>query len=404
MKKFLMSVCLILGSCSHYRTDSYDEYAEAAQSLYEKQEYQEALAILDQIEAEDLLSSPLVLIQCESLERTKQVPMAKACYEKARALYPHKSVFELKLLGFHIEEDQLEQAQALIAQLESRLGSDQAFLRMKADFAFKSNNWDQASTWLEKSLSIQKNDQDYLNLGKARFLSGKTREARTAFEQITDTGLTPTAARYLAWIYIDAKEQRLANDQIRLLLKHQPEDALTKKLFLRNLTLSQDADRVTLIREYNRQFEDDWGQYNYWKALKEINADQEANDYIAQLWNKNKSEAWVASHYANELAQQNNIAAAQAVLQDTLRVAHKHHRESISYQLAEISSRQELMRNLASIRTHRVERGETLESISAKFYGTKNRWNDILKHNLALIQHPERLKVGTDLTIPGYER
>ncbi len=401
MNWFLTLLFFISVGCSHYRTDHYEEFAQAAQLMYEKKDYAEALVLLEQIENQDLLSSPLVLMQCDSLEQTNSLTKAKDCYLKGKKLYPHKNIFELKLLSFYIEENQLEQAQELMNQLETRIAHDQEFLRLKAAYALKTNNWEQASFHFQKSITVQKNDQDLLALGKAQFLSGKTQEARESFEQISSDEIKAEAARYLAWIYVDAKDQRLANAQIRILLKHQPQDALTKKLFLRNLTLSEHADRVTLIKEYNRQFEDDWGQYHYWKALKEINSHQEANDYLAQLWNKNKSEAWVASHYANELAAQNNIAAAETILKETLQVAHKNHKESINYQLSEISSRQELMRNLASMKTHKVERGETLESISEKFYGTKNRWGDILKHNLDHVKHPNRLKIGTDLTIPG---
>lgn len=401
MTRLLILFFLTSAGCSHYRTDHYEDFAQAAQLQFEKNDYAETLALLEQIESQDLLSSPLVLMQCESFEKMNAMAKAKNCYLKGKKLYPHKNIFELKLLSFHIEENQLEQAQELMTQLEARIAHDQEFLRLKAAFALKTNNWDQASFHLQKSIAVQKNDQDLLALGKAQFLSGKTQEARETFEQITSSEVQAEAARYLAWIYVDAKDQRLANTQIRLLLKHHPQDPLTKKLFLRNLTLSEHADRVTLIKDYNRQFEDDWGQYHYWKALKEINSHQEANDYLAQLWNKNKSEAWVASHYANELAAQNNIAAAETILKETLQVAHKNHKESINYQLSEIVSREELMRNLASIKTHKVERGETLESISEKFYGTKNRWSDILKHNLNHIKHPKRLRVGTDLTIPG---
>jgi LysM repeat protein len=51
-------------------------------------------------------------------------------------------------------------------------------------------------------------------------------------------------------------------------------------------------------------------------------------------------------------------------------------------------------------RTYVVKRGDTLASISRKFYKTSARWKQILRANRDKIDNPENLKVGQTLTIP----
>lgn len=51
-------------------------------------------------------------------------------------------------------------------------------------------------------------------------------------------------------------------------------------------------------------------------------------------------------------------------------------------------------------RSYTVKSGDTLASISRKFYKTSARWKEILKANKDKIDNPENLKVGETLTIP----
>ena len=50
-----------------------------------------------------------------------------------------------------------------------------------------------------------------------------------------------------------------------------------------------------------------------------------------------------------------------------------------------------------------VQGGDTLRSISRKFYKTSRRWRDILDANEKKIDDPENLKAGQTLTIPPNE-
>lgn len=51
-------------------------------------------------------------------------------------------------------------------------------------------------------------------------------------------------------------------------------------------------------------------------------------------------------------------------------------------------------------RTYVVRPGDTLASISRRFYKTSARWKQILQANASKIDNPEKLRVGETLTIP----
>ncbi|MEQ8755213.1 MAG: DUF4157 domain-containing protein [Coleofasciculus sp. G1-WW12-02] len=50
---------------------------------------------------------------------------------------------------------------------------------------------------------------------------------------------------------------------------------------------------------------------------------------------------------------------------------------------------------------HVVMKGETLSSISQKYYGTPNKWNEIFKANKNKIKDPNHIEPGWQLNIPG---
>jgi len=51
-------------------------------------------------------------------------------------------------------------------------------------------------------------------------------------------------------------------------------------------------------------------------------------------------------------------------------------------------------------KTYVVAEGDTLTRISRKFYGTSNRWEDILKANRDILKDEKSLVVGSTLKIP----
>jgi nucleoid-associated protein YgaU len=54
----------------------------------------------------------------------------------------------------------------------------------------------------------------------------------------------------------------------------------------------------------------------------------------------------------------------------------------------------------SGVRTYIVEEGDTLASISRKFYKTSSRWKEILDANKKKIDDPDNLKAGQRLSIP----
>lgn len=54
----------------------------------------------------------------------------------------------------------------------------------------------------------------------------------------------------------------------------------------------------------------------------------------------------------------------------------------------------------ASVRRHTVARGDTLMSISLRYYGTRSRWRDILAANRDVLSSETALQIGMQLKIP----
>lgn len=50
--------------------------------------------------------------------------------------------------------------------------------------------------------------------------------------------------------------------------------------------------------------------------------------------------------------------------------------------------------------THRIEAGDTLSSISRRYYGTPNRWMEIFEANRDRMASPNALRVGEEIRIP----
>ncbi len=53
-----------------------------------------------------------------------------------------------------------------------------------------------------------------------------------------------------------------------------------------------------------------------------------------------------------------------------------------------------------AVRTYETVEGDTLSHISAKFYGTGNRWQAIYEANRSVLASPSLVPVGVTLTIP----
>ena len=64
------------------------------------------------------------------------------------------------------------------------------------------------------------------------------------------------------------------------------------------------------------------------------------------------------------------------------------------------NNEQRTMNNEPAQKIHVVQRGDTLSSISAKYYGSARQWRKILNANRANLPDPNRLIPGSKLVIP----
>ena len=54
----------------------------------------------------------------------------------------------------------------------------------------------------------------------------------------------------------------------------------------------------------------------------------------------------------------------------------------------------------AEMRTHIVQKGDTLQSLALRYYGTRSNWEKIFVANRAVLPSKDQLKVGQQLVIP----
>jgi nucleoid-associated protein YgaU len=51
--------------------------------------------------------------------------------------------------------------------------------------------------------------------------------------------------------------------------------------------------------------------------------------------------------------------------------------------------------------TYVVQKGDTLQKISSKVYGTTKKWKKIFEANKELLKDPDKIKPGQELVIPA---
>lgn len=68
--------------------------------------------------------------------------------------------------------------------------------------------------------------------------------------------------------------------------------------------------------------------------------------------------------------------------------------------VAQAARKDAVKKEAAARRTHTVQPGETLATISKQVYGTTARWKDIFQANRGQIEDANRVRVGTTLEIP----
>ncbi len=71
-----------------------------------------------------------------------------------------------------------------------------------------------------------------------------------------------------------------------------------------------------------------------------------------------------------------------------------------SNEIPATNNEQRTMNTEPSQKVHIVQKGDTLSSISAKYYGSANQWRKIVAANRDILPDPNRLTPGVKLIIP----
>ena len=71
-----------------------------------------------------------------------------------------------------------------------------------------------------------------------------------------------------------------------------------------------------------------------------------------------------------------------------------------SYPAQTYAPREESAQISPATQTYKAQKGDTLQKISQKFYGTTKKWHKIYKANEDTLKSPDRLRPGMTLNIP----
>ncbi|HEX6654806.1 MAG TPA: LysM peptidoglycan-binding domain-containing protein [Candidatus Limnocylindria bacterium] len=57
--------------------------------------------------------------------------------------------------------------------------------------------------------------------------------------------------------------------------------------------------------------------------------------------------------------------------------------------------------SLTTVRTHLIQRGDTLRSLARRFYGDEGLWPVLFEANRKRVAAPEDLRIGTEIVVPA---
>ncbi|MDR2628774.1 MAG: LysM peptidoglycan-binding domain-containing protein [Puniceicoccales bacterium] len=182
---------------------------------------------------------------------------------------------------------------------------------------------------------------------------------------------SPESSLLLGTIYLDKKNDPVT--AIYFLKKYMNECGNTKQ--------TQIAEQ--LIDTAKKEFLKSFPAYN---GIAQNEA--ELMEILKSLKNQNATLRQQMVAYRQKIS---DCEAKINVLQNTLQDANKDKR----------NPRSRLPHSQSEAATiHTVKEGETLSSISDKYYGTSNGWQKIFEANSSILKNPKNLRVGQQLIIP----
>lgn len=397
----------MLVSCSSIAPNQLVDLSRNAHDAHARGDWPESLRSLAVIENTGLLSEADYLLKAQNLIRLERFSEAHGVYHEALERRPHSKKIPFALAQWHFDYGLLEEARLRARDLVQLYPRESHLRKLLAQIYMREEQWRMARVELETALVSSPDDESLsFLLGQTIYKLGSYADAVAPFSRAFEgQEFKDRSAEYLAWIHSELRQPARANPYIRHLFVAKKDGPFTQKLFTKNLLQIPAVDKVSVLKEYNSKFDDDWGKQQYWLALRETGMGDEALDYLAELWNTRPSTYWVASNYARELNSMGRTEVATRVLKRSMLASSGTDTASFEADLSNLSDTKAAapspQRSLAAGGLYRVRPGDTLQLISQRFFGTTKRWRAIAEKNASVLGREGQLRIGSELTIPG---
>ncbi len=402
MLRLLIVTTFFLIGCSSFNPANFNRYVTDANQAFVAGDWEEVLKTIEILEANTYLPDELLVLKARSLRQLEKfdagINVLKASLDKR----PHSETLILEIAQWHIDQDQFLDAKNLMLRLYER-GKPSSATRKLLGFSYMGlNEWARAQLALEPLLNSQDHEAVFW-LGQTYFKQFNYKSAASVFTKtFSSSNFAKRSAQYLAWIYTENKDVKMANKYVRYLIMENSNDEFAQRMNLRNILNLPSADKLTAIKIFNDRFQNDWGQYLYFAELKNADMETEALNFLAESLVRKPDTLWVVSNYSQELIHKGETNIAKDVMNRSLKNFVGPEADVIKSRLAVLEGKSvPVARSIASNSgKYKVKNGDTLQIISQRFFNTTKRWKEILKLNDKLLSHPNALQTGMELLIP----
>ncbi len=451
MNALMFSMLVVLFGCASYDSSRHQSYISQAKILHQNSEWEESNKFLELLEQESILSDDLVGIKVKNFEYLSRPNDGRIVIDHAIARKPHSINFLVLLSNWLLDYGKKEDFLKINSLILTRNPNNLSAVKLLVKLYKRENQWGQIKDTLlvYDNKNILDNESQYC-LAQAMYKFHDYEKAIAGFTRLYNQGVyQQQTAKYLGWIHAERKEIDLANIYIRKLTEVLPRDPLVKRLITKNLLNQSQTDKLAVLKMYNAEYEDDWGQHQYWLALKQSGQTEQALDYISDVLTRKNPKPWVVLAYSRDLRMIGQKEHSLAVLNKALPFMNGDARSQIQNEITlltpvnikqeeiilvntekssnnlenqipvlvpptdnpiiekttEAKSLPENERGTASVKDviYEVKAGDTLQTISQKFYKTTRRWPDILKANKDVLSSYDKIEKGTKLKISGVQ-
>lgn len=401
---FLTVLLGLLGGCSS-APDKFDNF-KAAQLAFHENDFESAVRFLDRELKTHPDSEEAFLLKVKALSRQGEFSLAHEILHSRISTRPHSTFLNLALVDWHLEFGSRKAALEVAQKIIRRNPFELAAHRKIIDLALEFEDWKLLENSLRVVHSLDPLDgNSAILLGKHFLKSSKFEEALAVFLPLTKAPeFRAEAGKYAAWIYAERGMAKEANKFLQELSISESEDPFVRKIITRNLLNSSDVNRITVLTSYVKQTPDEWGNHQLYLELLKAGLKEDALNHLANVWNKFPESRWAAINYSHHLAASGDLEIARNILRKASEGAPARDKQLINQSLADLDKGKfkETNRSVATtgLRVHQVKSGETLQTISMKYFGTVKRWNDIWELNRLSISESGKIAEGLTLQIP----